>query len=148
MPLFIWPGAITEYGYGKSIFALVGVSLLVILWGIHALVKGKWEIRLPWITFPVLGLVVVSLFSLIHATNGRVVIQSLMLVIFFFLFFLVIANLVRERRDVTLILYSLLLSAFFASLYGLLQYLGVMPGTSGGHGLGEVISTMGNRNYH
>lgn len=147
MPLFIWPGAITEYGYGKSIFALVGVSVLVILWGIHALVKGKWEIRLPWITFPVLGLVLVSLFSLIRATNGRVVIQSLILVIFFFLFFLVIANLVREKRDVNLILYSLLLSAFFASLYGLLQYLGVMRGTSGGHGLGEVISTMGNRNY-
>jgi len=147
MPLFIWPGAITEYGYGKSIFALVGVSVLLILWGIYAWVRGKWEIRLPWITFSVLGLVFVSLLSLTHAVNGRVVIQSLILVIFFFLFYLLVANLVRQKRDVTLILYSLLLSAFFASLYGLLQYLGVMRGTSGGYGLGEVISTVGNRNY-
>ena len=146
MPLFIWP-RVTEYGYAKSIFALVGVSVLVILWGIYAWVKGEREIRLPWVTFPVLGLVLVSLFSLIHAVNGRVVIQSLTLVIFFFLFYLVLVNVVREKRDVTLILYSLLLSAFFASLYGLLQYLGVMRGAHGGHGIGEVISAMGNRNY-
>jgi len=146
MPLFIWPG-VTEYGYGKSIFALVGVSVLLILWGIYAWVKGNWKIRLPWITFPVLGLVLVCLLSLIHAVNGRVVIQSLALLIFFFLFYLVVVNVVREKRDVTLILYSLLLSAFFASLYGLLQYLGVMRGAYGGHGLGEVISAMGNRNY-
>jgi len=146
MPLFIWPG-VTEYGYGKSIFALVGVSVLLILWGIYAWVKGEREIRLPWITFPILGLVFVSLLSLIHAVNGRVVIQSLTLVIFFFLFYLVVVNVVRGKRDVTLILYSLLLSAFFASLYGLLQYLGVMRGAHGGHGLGEIISTMGNRNY-
>ena len=146
MPLFIWPG-VTEYGYGKSIFALVGVSVLVTLWGVYACIRGKWKIRLPWITFPILGLVFVCLLSLIHAVNGRVVIQSLTLVIFFFLFYLVVVNVVREKRDVTLILYSLLLSAFFASLYGLLQYLGVMRGAYGGHGLGEVISTMGNRNY-
>ena len=146
MPLFIWPG-VTEYGYGKSIFALVAVSVLLILLGIYAWIKGEWEIRLPWITFPVLGLVLVCLLSLIRAANGRVVIQSLTLVIFFFLFYLVVVNVVREKRDVTLILYSLLLSAFFASLYGLLQHLGVMRGAHGGHGLGEIISTMGNRNY-
>ena len=146
MPLFIWPG-VTEYGYGKSILTLVGVSVLLILWGLYAWVTGKWKIRLPWITFPILGLILVSLLSLIHAVNGRVVIQSLTLVIFFFLFYLVVVNVVRENRDVTLILYSLLLSGFFASLYGLLQYLGVMLGAFGGHGLGEVISTMGNQNY-
>jgi len=93
-------------------------------------------------------LVVVSLLSLFGATNGRVVVQSLALVVLFFLFALVVANVVKEKRDVTLILYALLLSAFLASLYGLLQYLGVMRGPSGGRsGLGEVISTMGNYNY-
>ncbi|MEA1870696.1 MAG: O-antigen ligase family protein, partial [Candidatus Bipolaricaulota bacterium] len=56
-------------------------------------------------------------------------------------------NTVKEKRDVTLILFALLLSAFFASLYGLLQYLGVMRGAHGTHGLNEIISTLGNRNY-
>jgi O-antigen ligase/Tfp pilus assembly protein PilF len=146
MPLFIWPG-VTEYGYGKTIFTLVGVSILLILWVTSSLRKGTWSLRLPAITFPVLALVVVSLFSLIHAVNGRVVIQSLTLIVFFFCFYLLVANVVKEKRDVTLILSALLLAAFFASLYGLLQYLGVMRGAHGAHGLNEIISTMGNRNY-
>ncbi|HUT86762.1 MAG TPA: O-antigen ligase family protein, partial [Candidatus Heimdallarchaeota archaeon] len=146
MPLFIWPG-ITEYGYAKSIFTLVGVSILLILWGASFWSRREWRLRLPWITFPVLGVVVVSLLSLLWATNGRVVVQSLTLVVFFFLFALVVSNVVKEKRDITLILYALLLSAFFASLYGMLQYLGVMRGAAGGPGLSEVISTMGNRNY-
>jgi O-antigen ligase len=146
MPLFIWPG-ITEYGYGKSIFSLIGISILLAMWGVSALVRGRWKIRLPWLTFPVLVLIVVSLVSLIHAVNGCVVIQSLALVVFFFLFYLLLANTIKEKRDVTLILFALLLSAFFASLYGLLQYLGVMRGAHGTPGLNEIISTLGNRNY-
>jgi len=146
MPLFIWPG-ITEYGYAKSIFALIGVSILLILWGASRWARREWRLRLPWITFPVLGVVVVSLLSLLGATNGRVVVQSLALVVFFFLFALVVSNVVKEKRDVTLILYALLLSAFFASLYGLFQYLGLMRGAYGGHGVAEAISTMGNKNY-
>lgn len=146
LPLFIWP-TITEYGYAKTIFAIVGVSLLLILWAISSLVKGEWKIRIPWLTYPVLGLILVSLLSLANATNGRVVLQSLALVVVFSLFYLVTVNFVRRKEDVNLILYSLLASAFLASLYGLLQYLGVMRGAQGGHGLSEVISTMGNRNY-
>ena len=60
MPLFIWPG-ITEYGYAKSIFALIGVSILLILWGASRWARREWRLRLPWITFPVLGVFVVSL---------------------------------------------------------------------------------------
>lgn len=146
MPLFILP-EVTEYGYGKSIFTLIGVSILLILWGVSSWLKGEWRVHFPWITIPALGLVLVCLLSLIHATNGRVVVQSLTLLVAFFGFYLIVANLVKEKRDVTLILYCLLTSAFFASLYGLLQYLGVMRGAHGGHGLSELISTMGNRNY-
>ena len=32
LPLFIWP-TVTEYGYGKTIFAIVGVSILLVFWG-------------------------------------------------------------------------------------------------------------------
>ena len=146
MPLYIWPG-VTEYGYAKSIFTLIGVSLLLLLWGGSSLSRGEWRVRLPWVTFPVLGLIAVSLLSLLGATNGRVVVQSLTLVVYFFVFALVVCNVVKEKRDVTLILYALLLSAFFASVYGLLQCLGVMRGAAGRPGVSEIISTMGNRNY-
>ena len=146
LPLFIWP-TVTEYGYAKTIFAIVGISIILILWAVSSLVKREWKIRFPFLLYPVLGLIVVSLLSLVNATNGRVVIQSLALVVFFFLFYLIVANFVKRKEDVNLILYALLVSAFLASLYGLLQYLGVMRGAHGGHGLNEVISTMGNRNY-
>jgi len=146
IPLFILT-TISEYGYGKTMFALVGISLLSILWGLSGWTKGTWRIRWPWITIPFLGFVVASLLSLLYAVNGRVVIQSLVLVVFFFQMLLIIANVIRERKDVHLLLFAMLLAGFLAGLYGLLQYLGVLRGAFGGSGLGEVISTLGNRNY-
>jgi len=147
IPLFIWPG-ITEYGYGKTMFALIAVSLLSILWGLAAWQRREWHLRVPWITFPFLGFVAVTLLSLLTAINGRVVVQSLVLAVFFFQLALIIANVAREKRDVTLLLTSLVASAFLASLYGLLQHLGVMAGaTDLTAGLSNVITTMGNRNY-
>jgi O-antigen ligase len=146
LPLFLWPG-ISEYGYGKTIVALIGTSVLAVLWGLSAWQKGTWTIRLPWITVPVLGLVAASLLSTLHATNGRVVVQSLVLVVFFTLLMIIIANAVRDQRDVSLLLLALLASAFLAALYGLLQYLGIMRGPTGTSGLDAIISTMGNRNY-
>jgi len=146
IPLFILT-TISEYGYGKTMFALIGISLLSILWVLSGWAKGTWRIRCPWITIPFLGFVVASLLSLLYAINGRVVIQSLVLVVFFFQMLLIVANVIRERKDVHLLLFALLLAGFAASLYGLLQYLGVLPGPFGGEGLPELISTMGNRNY-
>ena len=146
LPLFIWPG-ISEYGYGKTIVALIGVSVLAVLWGISAWRRGTWSIRLPWLTIPVLGFVAASLLSLLYATNGRVVVQSLVLVVYFTLLMLIVSNAVRDQRDVNLLLLALLASGFLAALYGMLQYLGVMRGPHGATGLSAVISTMGNRNY-
>ena len=142
----MWPG-ITEYGYGKTMLALVAISLLSILWGLAAWQRREWRLRVPWITFPFLGFVVATLLSLTTAINGRVVIQSLVLVVFFFQLALIIANVIREKRDVTLLLASIAASAFLASLYGLLQYLGVMPGAAEATGLGKIITTLGNRNF-
>jgi O-antigen ligase len=146
LPLFIAPG-ITEYGYGKTIVALIAISVLSLLWGLSRWPTEAWAIRLPWITFPFLGFVLASILSLIHATNGRVVVQSLVLVVFFFQLLLIIANVIREKRDVTVLLFSLLASAFLVSLYGFLQYLGIVRGATGGTGLNEIITTLGNRNF-
>jgi len=146
IPLIVWPGS-TEYGYTKSILALIGISFLVVVWSLWSWQKGRWKIRVPWLMAPVVGLVVVSLLSLLGAVNGRVVLQSLTLVVFFALLGLIIANVVRERRDVTLILFSLLLASFLVALYGLLQSLGIMRGAGGGRGFQEIISSLGNRNY-
>jgi len=145
IPLFLIPG-ITEYGYGKTMFALVAVSILSVLWLLAEWQKGNWKLRIPWITLPFVGFVVVSLLSLLGATNGRVVVQSLLLSVFFFQIVFLLANVVRGRRDVTLLLGALTVSAFFTALYGLLQYLGVMQGSASG-GANTIISTFGNKNF-
>ncbi len=146
VPLFIWPG-ITEYGYGKTIVATVAVSVLTIAWGIDAWRRGTWEIRVPWVAAPFGALVVASLFSMLQATNGRVVVQSLLLLLVFFQMLVLIQHAARTPRDATVLLFSFLFSVSLVSLYGLLQYLGVMRGPSTGTGLRQVISTLGNKEY-
>jgi O-antigen ligase/Flp pilus assembly protein TadD len=146
LPIFI-TSEITEYGYGKTIVALIAISVLSILWAVDAWRKGSWSIRIPWIGAALLAFVIASLFSLLHATNGRVVIQSLTLFVFFGQLLLLIINTVKEKRDVSLLLFSFLSSVTLISLYGLLQYLGLAAGASTGTGLGQVISTLGNKEY-
>lgn len=146
VPLAIWEGS-TEYGYVKSILVLVSISALLILWALLGGRKRSWEIRLPWVTLPFALLVGAILLSLINAINMRVVLQSLALVISFFLFYLLVVNFIEKERDIKLILSVLLFSAVIASAYGLVQYLGILPGPPGARGLGALISTMGNRNF-
>jgi len=147
LPLFILPG-ISEYGYGKTMFAVLCVTALMILWGVYAWLQGSWRLRIPWAVAPFAGFIAAGLLSMIPAMNARVVLQSLVLVLFFVLLLLVIANVVRDRKEVHLLLGSMLLSAFLVALYGMLQYLGIMRGPSGSEGgLGQIISTLGNRNF-
>ncbi|MEN6369589.1 MAG: Wzy polymerase domain-containing protein [Thermotogota bacterium] len=146
LPLFIWPG-ITEYGYGKTIVVTVAVSILSAAWGIDAWRRQAWEIRIPWIAAPVGALVAASLLSLLTATNGRVVIQSLVLVLVFFQLLVLIQHATRDKRDATLLLFSFVASVSLVSLYALLQYLGVMQGPTEGAGLQQIISTLGNKEY-
>jgi tetratricopeptide (TPR) repeat protein len=146
LPLFIWPG-ISEYGYGKTIVATVAVSILSVAWGIDAWRRGALELRVPWIAAPFGALVAASLLSMLAATNGRVVVQSLVLVLVFFQLLLLIQHATRDKRDATLLVFSFLASVSLISLYGLLQYLGVMAGPTTGAGVGQIISTLGNREY-
>jgi len=146
LPLFLWPG-ISEYGYGKTMLALVMVSLLSIEWGVAAWREGRWRVRLPWLVFPFLLLVLGSLVSLAAAINGRVVIQSLILVIFFFQLFLLIVNVARDRRSVNVLLLAIVTSAALVALYGMLQYFGVLRGADENSGTLAMITTLGNRNF-
>jgi len=146
VPLFFWPTA-SEYGYTKSILALVGVGILYAAWGIRAWLRGTWEIRVPRLIFAIALLVVSALLSMLNAISASVVLQSTVLMLCFGGVFLLAANLIRTPRDVTLILFALLAAGTLAAAYGLLQYAGVVPGGPGANPLDSVISTMGNRNY-
>ena len=146
LPLVMWPG-LTDYNYAKCIVSLILISVLLVLWGLTAWRRASWTIRIPWLLVPVFGFVLAGVLSLIQATNGRVVVQSLILLIYFVLLLWMIANVVRDQRDVRWLLTALLASGFLAALYGVLQYFGIVPGNPGATGVNAIISTMGNRNH-
>jgi len=142
LPLFIWPG-VTEYNHAKCIFLLIALSLVTVVHVAGAARRGEHTLHVPWIAFPVLGLVVASLVSLLGATNARVGVQSLVVVLAFLQFAFLVVNVVRERRDVTLLLSALFASACLVALHAFLQYFGILPG-SGSPGAYSMIATMGN----
>ncbi len=146
LPLLMWPG-LTDYNYAKCIVSLVLISALLVLWGLTAWRRPTWTIHVPWLLIPVAGFILIGVLSTIQATNPRVAIQSLLLLIYFVLLLWMIANVVRDDRDVRWILAAALLSASLAVLYGVLQYYGIVPGTPGSTGINAIISTMGNRNH-
>ncbi len=145
MPIFFLPGN-TEYGYTKSIYTLVYVSLLWGLWGLEALARREWRVDFTWLGAVLAALIGVSAISLAGGTPACVVVQSATLLLYFGLVYFAVVNTVERERDVVLLLSALLAAGFLTGLYGLLQYLGVMRGGPG-KGLSALISTMGNRNY-
>jgi len=146
MPLFFLPGN-SEYGYTKSIYALVFVSLLYGLWGAEAWLRREWTLDITWGGFLIAAFILASLFSLLGTTPAGVVIQSATLVLYFGLLGILVANSVSGDREVRWILSALLCAGVLNGLFGLLQYLGVVLGGTPGGGLNAVIATMGNRNF-
>lgn len=146
LPLVMWP-SLTDYNYAKCITSLIFISLLLVLWGLDAWRRPSWTIRIPWVLIPSGGLVLAGTLSLIHATHAYVTIQSLVLLAFFILLLWMVANMVREPRDVCWILGAFLSSALLAGLYGVLQYYGVVSGAPGATGVSAIISSFGNRNH-
>ena len=142
LPLFFWPGA-TEYNYARCVFLVIAVSFLTIVHLAGTLRRGEDHLTIPWIVFPLLGLIAAALLSLLHATNARVGVESLVVALAFSQFAFLTVNAARERRDATLLLSALFASACVVAMHALLQYCGILPGTAS-PGAGSMITTLGN----
>lgn len=147
LPLLIYLGN-TEYGYTKSIFALFVVSSLLVLWALEMVLRKDYRLNLTPLLLPSAGLLLAGLLSMINATSPGTALQSLGQLFYFFAFYMFIANSVEREWEIELLLGVILGSAFLASVYGILQYFGVLPGAPGvPRGPLAIISTMGNKNY-
>jgi O-antigen ligase/tetratricopeptide (TPR) repeat protein len=146
VPLLMWPG-LTDYNYTKTIASLVAISGLLIVWAMHAWKHNEWTIRIPWPFLPAAGLILASLLSLLHAASGQLVVQSTVVLTWFASLALLTSNAIRHVRHARWILGALLASGIAAAIYGLLQYVGVLPGPAGTSGLNAIVSTLGNRNH-
>ena len=147
MPLVIHLGN-TEYGYTKTIYTFAFVSFLVLLWLGELLVNEKKKISLTSLSIPIAVLLLSGLLSLINAPSKGAVLQSLALLVYFYLIYLVIANTIRNKSEVMYLLIALVAATLGASIYGILQYFGIARGAQGfTGGAGNIISVLGNQNY-
>ncbi|MFO8033693.1 MAG: tetratricopeptide repeat protein [Candidatus Bipolaricaulota bacterium] len=145
MPLFFLPGN-TEYGYTKTVYTLVFISALMLLWALEGLLRREWEVELSWL-FPVVpAFLLVSFLSLTGGAALGLVLQSAAIILYFGFIYLLVVNTAREDRDVVVLLGALLAAGVGTGLYGLLQYTGTVAGGPG-RGLGAIISSMGNRQF-
>ncbi|MCI2430790.1 O-antigen ligase family protein [Candidatus Acetothermia bacterium] len=147
LPLIIYlPN--TEYSHTKSIFFYVSVSLLLVLWALELFLSAQVRIGLTRLAWPALGVLGAAALSLANSENIAIGLESLIGLLYFGIFGLMVANTVRDERDLKITLGALTLSAAIASVYGLLQYYGKVAGVPGfPSGSLTMISTLGNPNY-
>lgn len=132
----------TEYGYTKSIYTIVLVSLGLLLWSLGSLSQKERRLELSWL-FPVLpALVLASLLSLFGETPACVVLQSAGLILYFGFLFLFVVNAPLGDREVCVLLGALLFAGAGNAIFALLQHQGLAPG-----GGDPMIATMGNRQF-
>ena len=147
MPMVIYLGN-TEYGYTKTIYTFVFISFLLLLWLSELLVKKDRSISLTKLSVPVGLLVLSGLLSLFNASSKGAVLQSLALLVYFFLIYLLFANTVKTDSEMKYVLLALITSAFGTTIYGILQYFGIVRGAHGYSArAGNIISFLGNQNY-
>lgn len=138
----------TEYGYTKSAVLSWGVSLLVVLWAVELFVCPQIQINVTRLAWPALGVLGAVALSLINTENLALSLISFVGLIYFGLLGLLIVNTVASESDIKILLGAVLLSASIASVYGLLQYYGKLPGPPGFlGGSSAMIATFGNPNY-
>ncbi|MEN3010491.1 MAG: tetratricopeptide repeat protein [Candidatus Bipolaricaulaceae bacterium] len=135
----------TEYGYVKSLYTLVLVGALLLLWAGEMARTKTFRLEWTWLGFLIPAFLGAALLSLTGPTPTCVVLQSAALFFGFGLLFLLVAN--AEEEAHSKILTALLLGAFLNALFGLLQYLGLAPGGAEGRGPGAMIATMGNQQF-
>jgi len=146
-PLLIYLGN-TEYGYTKAIYSLIFISSLLVIWTGQMALRGRISLQLTPLFWPLSFVVLAASLSLINSETLLGDLQYLVLLVYFALFYLILANLLERQGELRFLVGVLLASAALASIYGLLQYYGVLPGAPGfSKGPGAIISTFGNKNY-
>lgn len=147
LPLLLYIGN-SEYGYTKTIYAYVAITLLYALWGAQCWLQRKAVLLRPALFWPMAALLGAGLLSLIDATAPGITLQSVGVMLYFILLYLYIANHAQDRRTLYLFVAAGVLAALCSSLYGLLQYKGVVLGRPGvPSGNDAMISSMGNKNF-
>lgn len=150
LPLIFSP---LGYQYTRIVFALVVIPFLMAIYALMLLSKrgAAPRLALPLPFLLGLGLFGLAGISLINSANLRIGLESLGLLLWALLFYLLVANLTTTARELRQVLLALFSAGSLAALYGLVQYYGYTlfprPQRLPTLGPGNLIATMGNKNY-
>ncbi|MFN3346752.1 MAG: O-antigen ligase family protein, partial [Candidatus Bipolaricaulaceae bacterium] len=135
----------TEYGYVKTLYTLVLVGGLLLLWAWEMARTKTFRVEWTWLGFLIPAFLFAAFLSLTGPTPLCVVLQSAAVFLCFGLLFLLVVN--AEEKAHPWMLSALLVAAVLNALFALLQYLGAVPGGPGGRGPSAMIATMGNQQF-
>jgi len=138
----------TEYGYTKTIYLYLAITVLYALWGAKAWLQKEQHVCLPPLFWPGLLLLGAGALSLFNASSVGIGVQSLAVLSSYLLFYVFVVNALSDRTTFELYVGAAVLTTLFSGLYGLLQYYGALPGLPGRvSGRYMMISAMGNKNF-
>ncbi|MGQ9601935.1 MAG: O-antigen ligase family protein [Candidatus Bipolaricaulia bacterium] len=141
------------YQYTRIVFILLAIPPLLLVFAFALLRKepASSGLTLPLPFLLGLALLAVAALSLIGSTNLQIGLESLGLLIWAVLFYLLLANIIATERQFRQLLTALFLAGSLAALYGLVQYYGYTlfprPQRLPTAGPGNMIATFGNKNY-
>jgi len=131
VPLFFlpWTTNILDFNKQLLLFVLVFVSLLC--WFSRSLIFNKIEIKLSFLNFPIIILVLTTALSTIFSLSRYgsfwgwplIVSSSFLSLLCFVVFYFLIANLFR-KDELPFLFFTLFLSGFFVCLFFILQFFG------------------------
>jgi len=132
--------------YVQSVFAVVTMSLLLAI-ELPALFRQR-RLRVAPLFWALLASVVVAAASLVESEDPLTSLKAIVPMALFMLYAWVLSNTVTEMREVYLYLGCIALTVVVTSGYGLLQFIGVLPGSvNAPSGAEAVLSTFGQRAF-
>lgn len=145
LPILIYTNN-SEYGYTKTIFAYLMITILYALWGGQAWLEKRLTFWRPAMFWPALGLILAGALSIVNASSPGIVLQSLAVLTYFILFYFYIAN-TTNRETFYLYLSVGAVSTVFTAVYGMMQYYAWLPGLVSKGGEHDMLSSFGNKNF-
>ena len=120
--------------------------LLIIAASLYLLTEGKYKLVKSGLNYPVIAFIIASSISLLSSIDIYISIYSLFSITLFAGLYFLVPNIVRERRQIRKIMFSLIFVSGLISIYGIGQYFGIDLLNLKVMGSGYISGSFENRN--
>lgn len=100
-------------------------ALVIIAASLYLLTEGKYKLVKSGLNYPVIAFIIACTISLLSSIDIYISLYSLFTVILLAGLYVLVPNVVRERKQIRKIMVSLIFVSGFISIYGIVQYFGI-----------------------